>query len=128
MRLRYLLPAFFALLVVGCGGDPSKNALDGPTVDNFDGQLVQNGKPIALKSGQKAILRLVFQKNGESFGIPINENGSFDIGKMPIGNYSARLEIKGGDKRGQSITNVPDLVIEDGKTQYQVELGKDWKP
>src|SRR5262245_19060170 len=110
--------------LTGCGrGKP----FNGPTVDAFTGRLVQNGKPVSFPGGPVK-LRL-FHEKGESFGIPIQPDGSFQIGWMPIGKYSAVVirEPKNA-KAGPSQYTVPGgLTVEGGKTEYTVELGKGWK-
>jgi hypothetical protein len=118
-----------ALLLIGCGG-PYKE----PTIDEFDGKLTHKGQPVKFSSDDKVVLRLVFHKNGERFGIPINPDGTFDIGWMPIGDYSAILErsstkqagVRSGEVESFNIEN--GLTIAEGETQYAVELGDDFRP
>ena len=60
-------------------------------------------------------------------------DGTFKIGWMPIGKYAVMLERTGQSavKKGPQKTmyNVPDgLTIEEGKKEYVIELGKDFKP
>ncbi len=123
------LAAGLGLAAGGCG--PSK-PFDGPTVDAFNGRLVQGGQPVAFPADEKVQLKL-FHEKGESFNIPVNADGTFKIGWMPIGKYSAALtrEAAVPGKKGvaPSRYSVPGgLTVEAGKTEYQVELGKDWKP
>ena len=118
-----------ALAAAGCG---SKKPFDGPTVDAFNGRLVQGGKPVTFPAGEKVQLKL-FHEKGESFGIPVNPDGTFNIGWMPVGKYSAALmrEPSGPAKKGAAPSrySVPGgLTVEDGRTDYQIDLGKDWKP
>jgi hypothetical protein len=114
---------------IGCGG-PYKE----PTIDKFDGKITHKGQPVTFSSDDKVVLRLVFHKNGERFGIPINPDGTFDIGWMPIGNYSAILERSSNKQAGvrsgvvESFNIEKGLTIAEGKTQYAVELGDDFRP
>lgn len=114
------------LAAVGCG---AKKSYDGPTVDAFVGRLTQEGKPVTLPAGAKFSLEL-FHEKGQSFGVPIQADGSFKIGWMPIGKYSATLireDKKGKGPPGKRYTVPGGLTIEDGKTEYTIELGKNWK-
>ena len=129
MRLLFrFTPALaLALAAAGCG---AKTADVGPTVDAFVGRLVQQSKPVSFPSGENVSLQL-FHEKGQSFGIPIKSDGSFTIGWMPIGKYSAMLkrEKAGGARTGPNVYNVPGgLTIEQGRTEYSVELGNGWKP
>lgn len=121
-----ILGVVLGLLTVGCG---DKKSFEGPTVDAFTGQLVQDGKPVSFPAGQDVQLKVIHEK-AQSFGIPISEQGSFKIGWMPIGKYSAILiRQKEGTKGGPQMYNVPGgFEIVAGKTDYQIELGKNWKP
>ena len=111
--------------LIGC----RRKEFDGPTVDAFNGRITQAGKPVSFPADEKVLLEL-FHEKAQSFKIPIKSDGSFDIGWMPIGKYSATLirektGVRGGPKRHA----IPGgLTIEDGQTQYTIELGKDWKP
>lgn len=121
-----LLPVLFlGLAVVGCG--PQK-PFEGPTVAAFNGKVVQDGKQVAFPEGEKVSLKL-FHEKGQSFGIPINTDGSFKIGEMPVGKYSAQLlRDKPVAKGPPSMYTVPGgLTIAEGQTEYTVELGKNWK-
>src|SRR5262249_25110338 len=91
-------------------------------------RLVHDGKPVSFAAGRDIELRL-FHETGQSFGIPIKEDGTFQIGWMPIGKYSATLDRPSRGKGGPSRYSVPGgLAIEDGKAEYTIELGKNWKP
>ncbi|MBN9523661.1 hypothetical protein J0H58_34975 [bacterium] len=123
------LAAGLGLAAGGCG--PGK-PFDGPTVDAFNGRLVRGGQPVAFPAGEKVQLKL-FHAKGESFNIPVNADGTFKIGWMPVGKYSAALVREAAEpgKKGAAPSrySLPGgLTIEDGKTEYQIELGKDWKP
>jgi hypothetical protein len=120
------LAVSFAL--VGCGGPYSE-----PTIDEFDGRLTHKGQPVSFTDDEKVVLRLVFHKNGERFGIPVKPDGTFDIGWMPIGEYSAILERSSstpGAPRGntgkQTFNIEKGLTIAEGQTKYDVELGDDF--
>jgi len=127
-----LLTLGLGLLVVGC--TPGKS-YKGKTVDKFVGKLTQNGEPVSFPGDQKAQLEVHLHESAYSLGIPIKEDGTFDIGWMPVGKYSAMLiwqPADRGKKRGPAMSryNLPEdsLTIEEGKTAYVVELGKDFKP
>jgi hypothetical protein len=127
-RLRFVLLAVTLFTLVGCGGP-----YDEPTIDEFNGRLTHLGKPISFSPDEKVILRLVFHKNGERFGIPIKPDGTFDIGWMPIGEYSAILERSsaGGSGRtaGKDTFNIAEgLTIAEGQSKYDIELGDDFQP
>ncbi|UUO06859.1 hypothetical protein M4951_00765 [Blastopirellula sp. J2-11] len=131
MRYAYLL--LLAVLLT-CGCQPAYE-FEGPTVDNFDGQLVAGDQPVSFEPGQKVTLQLRFHGNGESFGVPIQPDGKFDIGWMPIGKYSGLLEYTPADKAGRKGGGQPSrhalpqtFEIVDGQTEYAVDLGNNWKP
>jgi hypothetical protein len=55
--------------------------------------------------------------------------GTFKIGWMPIGNYSGMLNRSSAQqKRAPRKYHVPGFGIEEGKTEYVIDLGKDYKP
>ena len=126
---RYLLALSVILFIAGC----TKVAkFDGPTVDAFHGQLVSDGKPISFAADEEEIrLFLIHQGSGERFRIPIKADGTFDIGWMPIGQFNCMLERKkkgGLETRGvefpSSSKPVPGgLRIEEGKTEYELDVG-----
>ena len=122
-----LLTFWLVLGVVGCAQKP----FQGKTVDKFVGKVTHNGNPVSFPAEQMAELKL-FHESGQQFGIPIKEDGTFDIGWMPVGKYAAMLERRQGAKaKGPGISRygVPDgMIIEEGKTEYVVELGKGFKP
>jgi len=109
-------------------GGAEKKSFDGPTVEAFVGRVVHDGKPVHFPPDEKVQVKLVHE-SAQSFGIPLSPEGTFQIGWMPIGKYSAVLtRQKEGAKGGAKTYNVPGgLTIEDGKTEYQIELGKNWK-
>lgn len=124
---RYLfLILGIAISTVGC---TMSKPFDGPTVDKFNGRVVSDGKPVTFGADEKVQLKL-FHEKGESFGIPLQSDGSFKIGWMPIGKYTATLirdRADSGKKGGQVNHNVPGgLTIAEGQTEYVVELGKGW--
>src|SRR5579883_2486168 len=83
-------------IVAGCG---PKKPFDGPTVDAFVGRLTHDGKPVTFSEGQSVTLE-VYHETGRKFGIPIHPDGSFTIGWMPIGKYSAILMRENKQARG----------------------------
>src|SRR5262245_1067937 len=119
-----------AAVLAAAAGCERRSTYDGPKVDQFQGKLVQAGKPVSFPADEKVQLKL-FHEKGQSFNIPINLDGTFSIGWMPIGKYSATLirEKEGQGKGSASQYGVPDgLTISDGQTAYTIELGKGWKP
>jgi hypothetical protein len=115
------------LAVAGCG---PRKSFDGPTVDAFTGRLTHDGQPVTFPDNEKVTLE-VYHETGRSFLIPIKPDGSFEIGWMPIGKYSATLLRGNKDVRGPPAKrhNVPGgFKVEDGKTEYTIELGKGWQP
>jgi len=105
------------------------STFDGPKVDSFKGRLLQGSAPASFPAEEKVVLQVIHEK-GQSFGIPIKPDGSFELGWMPIGKYTAILKReKGGTGRGApSMYTVPGgLVIKEGQTEYTIDLGKDWK-
>jgi hypothetical protein len=126
--MRYImtaaLPAVMALIAAGCGSDK----FDGPTVDAFTGRLTKDGKPVTFPDSESVTLKVIHDK-AKSFGIPIAQDGTFKIGWMPIGKYSAILvRTKENAKGGPNMYNVPGgFEIVAGKTEYDIDLGKSWK-
>lgn len=121
-------------VLAGCGDRVAK--FEGPTVKEFTGKLVHNAKPVSFLSDDKVSLKLIHEK-GESFGVPIQTDGTFKIGWMPVGKYTANLirekdmtgTVKGGSQSAPNMYGVPDgLTIVDGQTDYVIELGKNYKP
>jgi hypothetical protein len=130
MRKWCVLAAALGCLA-GCGDPVAK--IDGPKVDAFTGSLVADGKPVSFGADETVSLK-VFHEKGSSFGIPIKADGSFQIGWMPVGKYSATLmrdKPAADGKRGSAPNqySVPGgFAIADGQTQYTIELGKGFKP
>jgi hypothetical protein len=127
---RLVLTFCLGLAVFGCTNN--KGGYEGPTVDAFHGKVTHNDKPVQFAENEEVVLR-VYHESGRQFGIPLKADGTFEIGWMPIGKYSMMLERTTEDpsKKGPQKTmyNVPDsLTIEDGKKDYVIELGKDFKP
>lgn len=77
--LRIALVVFF----IGC---QASYDYPGPKIDKFEGQLTAGGEPVQFEEGQKVVLRLVFHENGESYGVPIKPDGTFNIGGCRSGN------------------------------------------
>jgi len=116
------------LLVVGC----TQKTYTGKTVDKFVGKLTHDGKPVNFPADEQAQIT-VYHEKGQQWSIPLKEDGTFDIGWMPVGKYAVMLERQQGARKkgsGMSRYNVPDgLTIGDGKTHdYVIELGKGFKP
>lgn len=123
--------ALAAGLALAAGCAERTATVEGPKVDKFTGRIVHNGKPVTAQPGETVELK-VFHEKGTSFGIPLKDDGSFDIGWMPIGKYTvtmSRVKSDGGKKGAPSVYSVPGgMTIEAGKTEYTIELGKDYKP
>ncbi|MCS6863643.1 MAG: hypothetical protein RMJ56_01440 [Gemmataceae bacterium] len=119
------------VMLVGVTGCGEQKPFDGPTVDAFTGRLVHEGNPVSFPPSETVQLKLILHEKPESFGIPIKSDGTFQIGWMPIGKYSATLireRNEGGKKAAPIMYNVPGgLEIKNGQTEYLVELGKGWK-
>lgn len=133
--MRILLSLVFtASLIVACGCGERTATFTGPTVKEFTGKVVQDKKPVTFPEDEKVSLKL-FHEKGESFGIPLQADGSFKIGWMPIGKYSVTLireKQLSGTKKGGGAPNqqsVPGgFEIKDNQTDYTIELGKAYKP
>lgn len=125
--LMVVVLAGFGLASMGCG---PKKPFDGPTVDAFNGKVTQDGKPVSFPENEEVSLELVHHQSTQSFGIPLKTDGSFKIGWMPIGKYSATLErVAKGSPGPAKKQNVPGgLTIADGQTEYTIDLGKGRKP
>lgn len=124
---RIIAAVLLPLFALGCH---SGKTFDGPTVDAFTGRLVADGKPVSFPPGEQVILRMYHQPTAKSWGIPIQPDGSFKIGWMPIGKYSSVLERPPRTHRGGPIRYVlPNpMSIVDGQTEYTIDLGKGYKP
>ena len=126
---RLVVTCCLGLAVFGCTN--KKGGYEGPTVDAFHGKVTHNGQPVTFAENE-AQLNLYHEK-GQQFGIPLKPDGTFEIGWMPTGKYSMMVERtpQASKKAAASKTryNVPDsLTIEDGKKDYVIELGKNFKP
>jgi hypothetical protein len=127
---RLVLTFCLGLSVFGCTN--KKGGYEGPTVDAFHGKVTHNGNPVKFAENEEVQLSLYHEK-GQQFGIPLNADGTFEIGWMPTGKYAIMLErtTPTPAKKGPQKTryNVPDsLTIEEGKKDYVIELGKGFKP
>jgi hypothetical protein len=132
-----LAVAVFGLTCAGC---TPRATFDGPKVNAFTGQVVQNGQPISFAPDSHATLEVIQTEKAYRFNIPLAENGTFKIGWMPIGKYEVFLNKDMETDTGQGTRrkrpmiigagyHLPEpLMIEDGKTEYTIELGKDYKP
>jgi hypothetical protein len=121
-----LLLAVLVLPAVGCG---SGREYDGPTVDKFTGTVTKDGKPFTVPGGDRFTIQARHESN-MTFGIPIKSDGTFEIGWMPLGNYTLFAELyKAGQKgRPNKVTIPGGLQVMLGKTEYNIELGKNFKP
>ena len=127
---RLVLTFCLGLAVFGCAN--KRGDYEGPTVDAFHGKVTHNGNPVQFAENEEVQLTLYHEK-GQQFGIPLTADGTFEITWMPTGKYAMMLERTAQNpvKKGPAKTryNVPDsLTIEDGKKDYVIELGKDFKP
>lgn len=126
---RLVLSICLGLAVLGCGKPTGE--FEGPKVDAFHGKVTQNGNPVKFPENEEVQLN-VFHESGRQFGIPLTPDGTFEIGWMPIGKYSMMLERtpqnvkKGATKTRYSVPS--SLVIEAGKKDYVIDLGKNFKP
>ena len=129
-------PVFVVILMAaavsgGCSRRTEKK-YDGPTVDAFNGRLTRKGEPVSFPAGENVNLSVHFEKFTTDWFIPIQSDGTFKIGWMPIGKYSAALlrrKASGGGRGLPERYPIPGgLTIEEGKTEYLIELGADWKP
>jgi hypothetical protein len=124
--------ALFGLLLGVCLASAAScertASFDGPKTDKFVGKLVHDGKPVSFAPTEKVQLKVIHEK-GQSFDVPIAADGTFTVGWMPIGKYSAILLRDKQEAKGMpSMYNVPDgLTISDGQSEYTIELGKAWK-
>jgi hypothetical protein len=127
---RLVLTFCLGLAVFGC--NKNKGAYEGPKVDAFHGKVTHNGNPVKFAENEEVQLNVFHNESGRQFGIPLTVDGTFEIGWMPIGTYAMMLErTPQNPGKGPSKTryNVPDrLTIEEGKKDYVIELGKNFKP
>jgi hypothetical protein len=108
---------------------------EGPTADAFTGRLTHNGKPVSFPEGETVNLSVHFEKfKGPPSNIPIESDGTFKVGSgMPSGKWTAALlrsKASGGVRReAPRRYNIPgEFTVEEGKTEYEIELGPNWKP
>jgi hypothetical protein len=128
MRLLCATFLLAGLAAAGCGQKSAFESYEGPKVDAFTGRLTHLGKPVSFPSGEEVSLQL-FHEKGTSLGVPIQPDGTFKLGWMPTGKYSAMLNRNSKTGKGPPRKySVPGgLNIEPGKTEYTIELGKGWK-
>jgi hypothetical protein len=125
--LPIVLLAALGFAIAGCNSKPYK----GPTVDSFNGRVVRKGEPVSFPEGEPVELKVQLESDPSvAYGIPLKSDGSFTIGWMPIGKYTVMLNRKAkGGVGAPTRYNVPGgLSIEEGKTEYTIELGAGWKP
>jgi hypothetical protein len=124
------LAILFLGLTIAVGGCGPRKSFKGPTIDSFSGRVTHQGQPVTFPADSEPSLKL-FHEKGESFEIPLQSDGSFKIGWMPIGKHSATLLRRNKTGKGPPETryNIPGgLTIEAGKMEYEIDLGPGWKP
>jgi hypothetical protein len=140
--MRVLLASFAiaGMVLAGSGCLPSaapKKYYNGPTVEAFSGQVMQDGKSVTFPENEEVLIQCMLTEGegiGKSFGVPIKPDGTFSIGWMPIGKMALRLERSPKDpanRKGMALRyDIPGgLTIEEGKTTgYTIDVGKDWNP
>jgi hypothetical protein len=126
MRLAVVIALLaFGAALTGCS---EQRPYKGPTVESFTGHVTQNGKRVSVANPDQVSLKLILLETGKGFGIPLEADGSFNIGWMPIGKYTVMV-VRRGEGGPPAMYNAPEpFIIEDGKTQYTIELGSAWKP
>jgi hypothetical protein len=119
---------FLALVVGMSAGCGQSRPVEGPTVDAFNGRLTHDGKPVSFPPGEEIFLQ-VFHEKGQSMLIPIKSDGTFNIGWMQIGKFSALLKRNPKVARAAPTNyTVPGgFTITEGQTEYTIELGKGFK-
>jgi hypothetical protein len=126
-----LLPCalFLAVLVLSATGCGKDKEFDGPVVDKFVGKVTKDGKPFSVPGSDELIIEAKHESH-QTFGIPIKPDGTFEITWMPLGNYILFAEYhKAGQKGRSNKATIPGgLQVMQGKTDYVIELGKNWKP
>src|SRR5437660_12686096 len=113
--------------VLGCG---SGKSYDGPTVDEFTGRLVAAGKPVSFPPGEKVMLGVTHHQTAKEWWIPIQPDGTFMIGWMPLGKYTGMLtrgsspppRQGGGRPALYAVPSTFDGV--QGKPHYPIDLGE----
>lgn len=129
--MRRIIVPTLGLLVFVAACSSQRKSYEGPTVDSFVGQLTVNGKPVSFPSGEDVVLRAYQHGNARMWGIPIQADGTFKIGWMPIGKYTSILARAPKSSKGarNNLYSVPgSFEIVEGKTEYSIELGKGFKP
>jgi hypothetical protein len=100
---------------------------NGPATDAFTGRLVHTGQPVSFPAEEQVFLKVMLpEKAGRTFQIPIQSDGTFQYGWMPAGKYQAMLIRKSVGRR-TSPYNLPEFTIEEGKTEYTIDMGPNWK-
>jgi hypothetical protein len=129
-KLRMMVVVGLAL-VAGFACNSQRKSFDGPTVDAFNGRVTVDGKPVSFPPGEDIVLRVYHHGSAQMFGIPIQPDGTFKIGWMPIGTYNSILAraSKSAKGRGGNLYGVPGTFnVVEGQTEYVIELGKGYKP
>ena len=102
MRKTALIAGAMIVLTVACNSQRAN--FNGPTVDAFNGKVVADGKPVSFPPGEEVILRVYHHGSGKSWGIPLQPDGTFKIGWMPIGEYNSVLNRAQKTQRGAGPT------------------------
>jgi hypothetical protein len=123
--------ALMSAMILGCN---SGKHFDGPTVNEFSGRLVASGKPVSFPPGEKVQVGATHQATAKEWWIPIETDGTFKIGWMPIGKYTLMLKrgstapARQGGGRPAMYPVPTTFEIVDGKTEYTIDLGESYKP
>lgn len=136
MRRLQIVWVAVGMLWFGNLGCERKAEMPGPTVNAFTGKVVAGGKPVSFPAEVRVVVNLT-HSSAQSFGIPIQADGSFKIGEMPIGKYTASLMIepnpnvpaaKGKSNQPRRVNIPGGFEIKEGQTEYTIEVGADFKP
>jgi hypothetical protein len=129
MVLGFRIAAVGLALAAALGCNAGKT-FSGPTVDAFTGKVVADGKPVSFPPAEVVLLQMTHQATAKLWGIPLQADGTFKIGWMPIGTYTCVLERPPKSHRsGPNRYNLPGpFEIVAGQTEYTIDLGKGYKP
>lgn len=127
---RHLNRLALLVLLSVAGGCGKSDKPSGPVVDSFTGSVVADGKPVSFPPADQVEIML-FSDKGSQLRVPISPEGTFKLGWMPVGKHTAsltRMKSIEGKKGGQTTHSIPGgLDIVEGKTEYTIELGKNFK-
>jgi hypothetical protein len=136
MLLSYRRVFVVILMAAAVSGGCRRTATkyEGPAADAFNGRLTRKGEPVSFPEGETVQLSVHFEKfTDRPWSIPIQSDGTFKVGRMPAGKWTAALirsKGSGGARGGapQRYRIPGGFTIEEGKTEYLIELGPEWKP